>query len=83
MKMNKKQKLSLLLCILIFWASIICLPNCLGNKCEMMYGYAFIWSQDLEGVYIPLLVVEWIGIVVSFFSLLFYFKDENKKMNDL
>ena len=81
-KMNNKQKLTLLLCMLTFWVTIIFLPNCGGNmnnKCDMMFGYDFMWSQEFEGVYVPMLVVEWIGIAVSFFSLFFYFEDEKIK----
>ena len=66
----------------MFWLTIIYVPNCGGNNrdlCGAMDEFEFMWSINLIGVYIPMLLLEWFGIVVNFVALFFYFKDSQIK----
>jgi hypothetical protein len=75
--MNKKQKRLLILTLVVFWISVIYIPECDNIKvvCDAFYGYDFIW-QSATGVYIPFLVIAWIALLVNFVALYFYLNDE-------
>ena len=77
--MNKNQKRLLLACLCLFWFSVIYLPACdsvLGQACNIFDSYEFIWSSFVLGVYLPLLLIEWCAIAVSFVALFYFLKDE-------
>lgn len=66
----------------MFWMTIIYVPNCGGtdlDPCGAMDEFEFMWSTNLFGVYVPMLLLEWFGIVVNFVALFFYFKDSQIK----
>jgi len=75
--MNKKQKRLLILTLVVFWISVIYIPECdnINVVCDAFYGYDFIW-QSVTGVYIPFLVIAWIALLVNFVALYFYLNDE-------
>jgi hypothetical protein len=77
--MNKNQKRLLLACLCLFWFSVIYLPACdsvLGQACNIFDSYEFIWNYFVVGVYLPMLLIEWFAIAVSFVALFYFFKDE-------
>jgi hypothetical protein len=77
--MNKNQKILLLACLSLFWFSVIYLPACdsvLGQACNIFDSYEFIWNSFVMGVYLPMLLIEWCAIAVSFVALFFYFRNE-------
>lgn len=81
--MNKNQKRILLVCLCLFWFSVIYLPACdsaFRQACNIFDSYEFIWNSFVVGVYLPMLLIEWSAIAVSFVALFFYFRDE-KQLN--
>ena len=77
--MNKNQKRLLLVCLCLFWFSVIYLPACesaQGQACGIFDSYQFIWNFFVVGVYLRMLLIEWCAIAVSFVALFYYFKDE-------
>ena len=82
MQINKNQKLLLIVTLVMFWMTIIYVPNCGGtdlDPCGAMDEFEFMWSTNLFGVYVPMLLLEWFGIVVNFVALFFYLKDSQIK----
>ena len=78
--MNKNQKRLLLVCLCLFWFSVLYLPMCDSIKsgaCNIFYEYEFIWGIFVSGVYLPMLLIEWCAIAVSFVALFYYFKDDS------
>lgn len=75
--MNKKQKRLLLFTLVVFWASVIYIPECDNIKvaCDAFSGYGYIWESAI-GVYVPILVITWIALLANFVALFFYLKDE-------
>lgn len=77
--LNANQKKLLLVSLAMFWVTILYLPSCnsiRGGACNALDEYAFVWDY-IDGIYIPLLMVEWVAIAVNFIALYFYFDEQN------
>jgi hypothetical protein len=74
--MNEEQKKVLLVSLILFFLSVIYVPEMVINKgTSISYGWDFIWNLSYE-INLKVLIIEWIGIIVLGGGLFFYFKQK-------
>jgi len=75
--MNANQRRVLIICLSIFFLSVIYVPTFEIWRGEIeQFQYSFIWSLDYD-IALKVIFVEWFGIAVIFTGLMFLFKDKN------
>ena len=75
MIMNEIQKKVLLVFLGLFLISIIYIPQTFTqNNLPVLTEWVLIWKIYLE-INFKLLLIEWVGLIVICFGLLFYFKE--------
>jgi hypothetical protein len=73
--MNEIQKKVLLVFLGLFLISIIYIPQTFTqNNLPVLTEWVLIWKIYLE-INFKLLLIEWVGLIVICFGLLFYFKE--------